>query len=58
MGASVNERDSEGMTPLILGAISGNLKIVRYLLLAGADNSIKDLKGRTALNIVQDEPEH
>jgi len=57
-GAAVNERDSEGMTPLILSAISGSIRIVRMLLLAGADRTITDNKNRTALFMVEEDPEN
>lgn len=57
-GAAVNEKDSEGMTPLILSAISGSMKIVRMLLLAGADRNMSDNKKRTALYLVEKESEN
>ena len=49
--APVNTRDADGQTPLHLGTIAGNLRIVRGLLLKGADRSISDAKGRLAINI-------
>lgn len=46
------------MTPLILSSISGNTKIVRTLLLAGANRNITDNKNRTPLYLVEEEPEN
>lgn len=46
------------MTPLILSAISGSIRIVRMLLLAGADRTITDNKNRTALFMVEEDPEN
>lgn len=46
------------MTPLILSSISGSLKIVRLLLLAGADRLMEDKKNRTALKIVTEDKEY
>ena len=55
----INEHDADGHTALHLAAISGNLKIVRTLLLHGADSkrsvsSIQDGKGRTPLDIARE----
>lgn len=47
-GASVNER-SNGMTPLMLAARYNNVELVNFLLEKGADATIKDDKGFTAL---------
>ena len=41
MQAAVNDQDTEGQTPLHLAALAGNVKIVRCLLVKGADRSIK-----------------
>lgn len=39
-----NERDTEGgLTPLHLAVISGNSRVVRKLLIKGADRTIKVL---------------
>jgi hypothetical protein len=45
----VNAVDAEGMTPLILSAINGNMRSVRLLLFAGADKFVEDQKKKTAL---------
>lgn len=55
----INEHDADGHTALHLAAISGNLKIVRTLLLHGADSKrsvspIQDGKGRTPLDIARE----
>jgi hypothetical protein len=57
--ASVNEQDLEGQTPLHLAALAGNSKIVRCLLVKGADRQIKvgikqDSLGRTALAVARE----
>lgn len=54
-GSNTNARDAEGMTPLILSTICGSMKIVRMLLLGGADRNMKDHKGRTALYMVTED---
>lgn len=55
----INEHDADGHTALHLAAISGNLKIVRTLLLHGADSKqsvslIQDNRGRTPLDIARE----
>lgn len=55
----LNEQDADGHTALHLAAISGNVKIVRTLLLHGADSkrSVRprqDNKGRTPLDIARE----
>jgi ankyrin repeat protein len=50
--ADQNVRDfNGGFTPLILATIEGHAEIVRLLLEAGADYTIEDTEGRTALSI-------
>ena len=39
-GGSINTQDEDGHTPLHLAALSGNSRIVRNLLIKGADRSI------------------
>lgn len=46
------------MTPLILSSISGNTKIVRMLLIAGANRNISDNQNRTPLYLVEEEPDN
>jgi hypothetical protein len=51
-GASMNERSQPlGRTPLMNAAESGQPEMIRYLLSAGADASIADDRGETALAI-------
>lgn len=47
----VNMRDHDGQTPLHLATMAENGKIIRYLLLKGADRTIKDNKGLTASDL-------
>lgn len=47
-GADVNEK-SNGLTPLMYAARYNKVEIIKYLLLKGADRSIKDSQGFTAL---------
>ena len=47
-GADVNERFN-GMTPLMYAARYNNVEMIKMLLEKGADSSIKDSRGNTAL---------
>ena len=42
--------DNDGLTPLHLGTMAGNIRIVRYLLMKGAERLQKDNIGRTAID--------
>ena len=53
-GADVNHIGEYGKTPLILATESNSPKIVSKLLLFGADISIRDKNGSTALDIAMD----
>ncbi|CAK59282.1 unnamed protein product (macronuclear) [Paramecium tetraurelia] len=46
-------RDAEGLTALHLATMSGNNRIVKKLLLSGANRSIKNNEGQTAADIAQ-----
>lgn len=50
-GDDLNARDNEGMTPLMLAASKDKAEICTLLLLSGADASLTDLSGQSALNI-------
>lgn len=49
-GSSVNAIDSAGLTPLMLAAIYSQEEVCLFLLSAGADVSLKDAKGKTAVD--------
>lgn len=50
----INLQDNEGQTPLLLATSYGNTKIVRRLLIAGANRSITNLEGKTAIQIAEE----
>jgi len=50
-GAGVENRNSTGLTPLMLAAEAGNLDAVKSLLDHGADRDAVDRQGRTAAEI-------
>jgi ankyrin repeat protein len=56
-GANVNAQDSGGYTPLHRAVEQGeqNIEAVRLLLSAGADPTISNMHGKTALNMTKDE---
>ena len=47
-GADPNGRDHVGRTPLIAAARTGNEAVVRQLLAAGADRTLRDRDGLSA----------
>ena len=49
-GAELDTRSDYQMTPLILAAQNGKTKICEMLLALGADPSLKDKDGETALD--------
>ncbi|BAM41410.1 ankyrin repeat containing protein [Theileria orientalis strain Shintoku] len=48
----VNEKDSQGITPLSYSCTKGNAEYVAYLLEAGANPTIQDVNGRTSYHSV------
>jgi palmitoyltransferase ZDHHC13/17 len=50
----LNSQDYEGLTALHLACMSGNSRVVKRLLLKGADKNIKCLKQRTALDVARE----
>jgi ankyrin repeat protein len=50
-GANVNARDGKGSTPLIWATISGHPQVVEILLGHGADETLKNKDGFTALGL-------
>lgn len=49
--SSLNMKDSEGNTPLMLAVTYGNTRIVRRLLIKGADRYIKNNEGKLPIDI-------
>ena len=50
LGADIDARDSDGMTPLLHAAAEArDAKTIRHLLQAGADINLRDAKGMSAL---------
>lgn len=47
-------RDVEGQTPLMLATIYGNTRVVRRLLISGANRHIKNRKNETPLKVAED----
>ena len=58
-GAELDTRDNDQNTPLIFAAYNGQTKICEMLLALGADPSLKNEDGRTALDCARacNEPE-
>lgn len=53
-GVDLNLDNNDGMTALMYAAQSGSLHIVQALVKAGADQTVQDRTGRTALDWAQD----
>ena len=51
-GATVNAKNDYGATPMSEAALSGNVKIMEKLLVAGADVESANADGQTALMII------
>jgi len=49
-GANVNARNDHHQTPLMIASVSGNLEVVKYLVERGADITLQDRDGDTALD--------
>ena len=47
--SDIETRDSKGFTPLLYAASRGSLKILRYLIKAGADSTVRDNQGKNIL---------
>lgn len=50
-GVNINDRNLEGLTPLMVAAERGDTDIITALLAEGADPGITDLEGKTACDI-------
>jgi len=57
-GASLNQRDEQGMTALALAAEMAFQEAVEVLLAAGADPNVPDKDGMTALDIAEEHGAH
>ena len=53
-GMSVHDKQELGWTPLMAACERGHLKVVQTLLNAGADRSLSNADGKTALALAQD----
>ncbi|CAG8508812.1 9339_t:CDS:2 [Dentiscutata heterogama] len=53
-GANINIVDMYHWSPLMLAAYKGRANIVRQLLIAGADNALKTVNGKTAAQLALD----
>ena len=53
-GAELDARDNDQWTPLIYAAGCGHTKICEMLLALGADPSLKNKRGKTALDRARD----
>lgn len=53
-GANINCTDVNGYTPLMHAVIGGQLQIIKYLIEAGADIDIKNIYGKTVLDIMKE----
>jgi len=51
-GLDIDARDTHGYTPLMLAALRGNAEVVEILLQRGADASLENEAGKTALALV------
>lgn len=54
-GVNINSRDRRGTTALMSAASKGNARVVDILLKAGADATLKNYKGETALKLTENE---
>ncbi len=53
-GAGINDKDKQGVTPLISAARLGSTDVVKLLLSKGANITIKDARGSSALRYAKD----
>ncbi|BDI28663.1 hypothetical protein CCAX7_007140 [Capsulimonas corticalis] len=57
LGLDVNTQDNEGMTPLMRAIRHGGNDLVQLYVDRGADRTLRDVKGRAALDLVGDDPD-
>lgn len=51
---TLNSQDSEGNTPLMLAVSYGNTRVVRRLLIKGANRYVKNNLGQMAIDIAKE----
>lgn len=54
-GIRLNVRDEEGRTPMLVACEYGNTRIVRRLLMKGANRHIKNNEGKKAIDVARDQ---
>ena len=54
LNLELNNKDSEGLTPLHLSVISGNSRVVRKLLLRGSDRETIDNNNKKPIDIAKE----
>ncbi|KAL8788542.1 MAG: hypothetical protein Q9213_001615 [Squamulea squamosa] len=55
-GCNINNQNCRGRTPLMIASLWGRLGVVEYLLKNGADATLRDKKGRNALDLALPSP--
>jgi uncharacterized protein len=53
-GSDVNWADKDGLTPLMFAAMHGEIPVMRLLLEKGADDEMRDNRGRIAAEVAHD----
>ena len=57
-GANIDAKDSKGLTPIMIAAVRGHIKVVKYLRDQGANLSESDLKDQNILHILAKHNRH
>jgi ankyrin repeat protein len=50
-GFSLDQKDSDGWTPLHLAAVGGHIKMIEFLLAEGCDKDARNMRGETAYHV-------
>ena len=58
LGADINAVDSENKSVLFYAAVGGNIRIIKKLLIHGADKTIKDHENKTPYDIAKERKHH
>lgn len=53
-GASINDKNNVGMTPLMFASMKGSEDIVKKLIEHKAETNVKNVHGKTALNFADE----